>query len=164
VTWKQNGITHDTTRHDSKNNRLRLRLSKGPHHNQHPKAWEYILVVVEYETRPGVTVDNLQQVRAVSDKAKQRWELHLVCTDEMEIETPTAPGNETAGVDLGSVSVTLPPSHTARKNPTCTPETVSNKMDTTSRRKSPTATIRAANEPLGSTGSSQSAETILSTP
>ncbi|MDR9381236.1 MAG: transposase, partial [Natronomonas sp.] len=90
VTWKQNGI-----RHDSKNNRVRL--SKGANHKEHPKAWEYILV--EYETRPGVTVENLQQVRAVYDKAKERWELHLVCKDE--IETPTAPGTETAGVDLG---------------------------------------------------------------
>ena len=90
VTWKQNGIKHDT-----KNNRVRL--SKGANHKEHPKAWEYILV--EYETRPGVTVDNLQQVRAVYDQQKGRWELHLVCTDE--IETPNAPGNETAGIDLG---------------------------------------------------------------
>ena len=90
MTWKQNGIKHDT-----KNNRVRL--SKGANHKQHPKAWEYILV--EYETRPGVTVENLQQVRAVYDKAKQRWELHLVC--KHEIETPDAPGNETAGIDLG---------------------------------------------------------------
>jgi len=90
VTWKQNGIKHDT-----KNNRVRL--SKGANHKEHPKAWEYILV--EYETRPDVTVENLQQVRAVYDKAKQRWELHLVC--KHEIETPHAPGTETAGVDLG---------------------------------------------------------------
>ena len=90
VTWKQNGIKHDT-----KNNRVRL--SKGANHKEHPKAWEYLLV--EYETRPGVTVENLQQVRAVYDKAKQRWELNLVCKDE--IETPNAPGNETAGIDLG---------------------------------------------------------------
>ena len=90
VTWKQNGIKHDT-----KNNRVRL--SKGANHKEHPKAWEYILV--EYETRPSVTVENLQQVRAVYDKAKGRWELHLVCTDE--IETPNAPGTETAGIDLG---------------------------------------------------------------
>jgi len=90
VTWKQNGIKHDT-----KNNRVRL--SKGANHKEHPKAWEYILV--EYETRPGVTVENLQQVRAVYDKAKGRWELHLVCKNE--VETPDAPGNETAGIDLG---------------------------------------------------------------
>jgi len=90
VTWKQNGIKHDI-----KNGRVRL--SKGSNHKEHPKAWEYILV--EYETRPGVTVENLQQVRAVYNKAKGRWELHLVCKDE--VETPNAPGNETAGVDLG---------------------------------------------------------------
>ncbi len=90
VTWKQNGIKHDT-----KNNRVRL--SKGANHKEHPRAWEYILV--EYETRPGVTVENLQQVRAVYDNATDRWELHLVCKDE--IETPTPPGTETAGIDLG---------------------------------------------------------------
>ncbi|MFB6228872.1 MAG: RNA-guided endonuclease InsQ/TnpB family protein, partial [Halobacteriales archaeon] len=90
VTWKQKGI-----RHDSKNSRVRL--SKGRNHKEYPRAREYILV--EYETAPGVTVENLQQVRAVYDQAKGRWELHLVCKDE--IETPTAPGNETAGIDLG---------------------------------------------------------------
>ena len=90
VTWKQKGIRHDT-----KNGRVRL--SKGANHKEHPKAWEYILV--EYETRPGVTVENLQQVRAVYDKAKEQWELHLVC--KHEVETPDAPGNETAGIDLG---------------------------------------------------------------
>jgi putative transposase len=90
VTWKQNGIRHDT-----ENNRVRL--SKGANHKEHPKAWEYILV--EYETRPGVEVNNLQQVRAVYDQAKERWEVHLVCKDE--IETPDAPGTETAGIDLG---------------------------------------------------------------
>jgi len=58
---------------------------------------EYILV--EYETRPGVTAENRQQVRTVYDKSNERWELHLVCKDE--VETPTAPGNETAGIDLG---------------------------------------------------------------
>ena len=90
VTWKQNGI-----RHDIKNNRVRL--SKGANHKQHPKAWEYTLV--EYETQPGVEVENLQQVRAVYDNATERWELHLVCTDE--IKTPDSSGDETAGVDLG---------------------------------------------------------------
>ncbi|WP_138004964.1 RNA-guided endonuclease InsQ/TnpB family protein [Halalkalirubrum salinum] len=90
VTWKQKGIRHDT-----KNGRVRL--SKGANHKEHPRAWEYILV--EYETRPGVTVENLQQVRAVYDKEKGRWELHLVC--KQEVETPDAPGEESAGVDLG---------------------------------------------------------------
>ncbi|MFP9061640.1 RNA-guided endonuclease InsQ/TnpB family protein [Natrialbaceae archaeon A-chndr2] len=90
VTWKQNGIRHDT-----KNNRVRL--SKGANHKEHPKAWEYMLI--EYETRPGVSIEKLQQVRAVYDRAKGRWELHLVCKDEIEI--PAAPGTETAGIDLG---------------------------------------------------------------
>ncbi|WP_101297141.1 RNA-guided endonuclease InsQ/TnpB family protein [Halegenticoccus soli] len=90
VTWKQKGIRHDT-----KHNRVRL--SKGANHKEHPRAWEYILC--EYETRPCVTVENLQQVRAVYEKAKGRWELHLVC--KHEIEPPDAPGNESAGVDLG---------------------------------------------------------------
>ena len=90
VTWKQNGIRHDT-----KNNRVRL--SKGANHKEHPRAREYILV--EYETRPDIEVQNPQQVRAVYDNPKGRWELHLVCKDE--VETPDAPGDETAGIDLG---------------------------------------------------------------
>jgi len=90
VTWKQNGIRHDT-----KHNRVRL--SKGANHKEHPKAWEYILV--EYEVRDDVDVENLQQVRAVYDSANDRWELHLICTHE--IETPEPPGAETAGIDLG---------------------------------------------------------------
>jgi putative transposase len=90
VTWKQNGF-----KHDQKHNKIRL--SKGANHKEHPKAWEYMLV--EYEPRPDVTVENIQQVRAVYDNAKSRWELHIVCKDE--IETPDAPGDETAGIDLG---------------------------------------------------------------
>jgi len=90
VTWKQKGIRHDTT-----NNRIRL--SKGANHKEYPRAREYILC--EYETRPGVTIENIQQVRAVYDEAMDRWELHLVC--KHEVETPDAPGTESAGVDLG---------------------------------------------------------------
>ncbi|MFA9427800.1 RNA-guided endonuclease InsQ/TnpB family protein [Natronorubrum sp. A-ect3] len=90
VTWKQKGI-----RHDSKHNRVRL--SKGANHKDHPRDWDYILV--EYETRSEVTVENLQQVRAVYDTAKGRWELHLVC--KHEVDTPDAPGTETGGIDLG---------------------------------------------------------------
>ncbi|ELY61534.1 transposase, is605 orfb family [Natronococcus jeotgali DSM 18795] len=120
VTWKQKGI-----RHDPKHNRVRL--SKGANHKDHPRDWDYILV--EYETQPDVTVENIQQVRAVYDTAKGRWELHLVCKHEVEtveniqqvravydtakgrwelhlvckheVETPDAPGTETAGIDLG---------------------------------------------------------------
>ena len=55
-------------------------------------------ILVEYETRPGVTVENPQQVRVVYDRAKGRWKLQLAC--KHEAETPDAPGNETAGIDL----------------------------------------------------------------
>ncbi len=90
MTWKQKGFRHDP-KHD------RVRLSKGANHKEHPRAREYILV--EYETRPDVEVENIQHVRAVYDNAKERWELHLVCQHERE--TPDAPGEETAGIDLG---------------------------------------------------------------
>ncbi len=90
VTWKQNGFKHDQ-KHS------KIRLSKGANHKEHPRAREYMLV--EYETRPDVTVETVQQVRAVYDRAKSRWELHIVCTDELE--TPAPPGAETAGIDLG---------------------------------------------------------------
>ena len=46
-----------------------------------------------------MTVENIQQVRAVYDQATGQWELHIVCKHERE--TPDAPGDETAGVDLG---------------------------------------------------------------
>jgi putative transposase len=94
VTWKQQGIRHDTT-HD------RVRLSKGANHKDSPTASEYILV--EYGVRDDVTIERLQQVRAVYVPAKHRWELHLVCT--VEIETPEPPGGETAGIDLGICNV-----------------------------------------------------------
>jgi len=90
ITWKQKGF-----RHDPKHNRVRL--SKGANHKDHPRSRDYILV--EYETRPDVDVENLQQVRAVYDAGKERWEVHLVC--KKEVETPDAPGTETAGIDLG---------------------------------------------------------------
>nr|WP_303703920.1 hypothetical protein [Haloquadratum walsbyi] len=60
MTWKQKGIRHDTTTN-------RIRLSKGANHTEYPRSWEYIFC--EYETRPGITIENLQQVRAVYDEA-----------------------------------------------------------------------------------------------
>jgi transposase, IS605 OrfB family, central region len=90
VTWKQRGI-----KHDAENNRVRL--SKGKNHKEYPRAREYILV--EYETRPRVVIENLKQVRAVYDQQAETWELHFVCKNE--IATPEPPGNETAGIDLG---------------------------------------------------------------
>jgi putative transposase len=87
ITWKQQGIRHDT-KHGH------IRLSKGKNHKAGPGS-DYILC--EYETRPDVTIENLQQVRAVYTRG--RWELHLVC--KHAVEMPDSPGNESAGIDLG---------------------------------------------------------------
>ena len=86
VTWKQHGIKHDD-KHD------RVRLSKGG--NLKDGRSDFILA--EYETRPDVQVENLQQVRAVWNG--DEWELHLVCKKEIPVED--APGDNTAGIDLG---------------------------------------------------------------
>ncbi|EMA58707.1 RNA-guided endonuclease InsQ/TnpB family protein [Halorubrum lipolyticum] len=86
VTWKQKGI-----KHDSKHNRLRL--SKGFNLKNHRSDF----ILAEYETRPDVTVENIQQVRAVWNG--DRWELHIVCKVEIPVED--APGDNTAGIDVG---------------------------------------------------------------
>ncbi|ERH09157.1 MAG: hypothetical protein J07HX64_00909 [halophilic archaeon J07HX64] len=85
VTWEK-GIRHDT-KHD------RIRLSKGKAHRD---GREFILC--EYETPPAVELENIQQVRAVSNSIKSRLELHVVCETEITAESP---GENTAGVDLG---------------------------------------------------------------
>jgi putative transposase len=86
VTWKQMGIKHDA-KHG------KLRLSKGSNLKTHRSDF----ILVEYVTRPDVTVENIQQVRAVWNG--DRWELHLVC--KKEILDEDAPGANTAGIDLG---------------------------------------------------------------
>ncbi len=86
VTWKQKGIKHDD-KHGQ------LRLSKG--FNLKENRSDYILA--EYETRSDVQVENIQQVRAVWNG--NRWKLHLVCKKEIPVED--APGEKTAGIDLG---------------------------------------------------------------
>ena len=86
VTWKKKGIRHDT-KHG------RLRLSKG---KTHKDGRDYILC--EYQAPPAVEVSNIQQVRAVYNTGKGRWELHVVCEKEVSVESP---GENTAGVDLG---------------------------------------------------------------
>ncbi|MFB6284726.1 MAG: RNA-guided endonuclease InsQ/TnpB family protein [Halobacteria archaeon] len=85
VTWKQKGI-----KHDKENNRLRL--SKGFNHKD--SRTDFILV--EYQTRPDIEVENIQQVRAVYNG--DEWRIHLVCKKEIPVEES---GNETAGIDLG---------------------------------------------------------------
>jgi putative transposase len=86
VTWKQKGIKHDD-KHGQ------LRLSKG--FNLKENRSDFILA--EYETRPDVEVENIQQVRAVWNG--DEWELHLVCKKTIPVED--APGDNTAGIDLG---------------------------------------------------------------
>ncbi|EMA07284.1 RNA-guided endonuclease InsQ/TnpB family protein [Haloarcula marismortui] len=86
VTWKKKGIRHDT-KHD------RICLSKGKNHKD---GRDFILC--EYQTPPAVNLENIQQVRAVYNSAKRRWELHVVCETEITAESPD---EKTAGVDLG---------------------------------------------------------------
>ncbi|RXK50104.1 RNA-guided endonuclease InsQ/TnpB family protein [Halorientalis pallida] len=86
VTWKSAGIKHDG-KHG------RVRLSKG----LNLKDSRSDVILVEYETQPDVTVENIQQVRAVWNG--DQWELHLVCRKQIPIED--APGDNTAGIDLG---------------------------------------------------------------
>ncbi|WP_303704022.1 transposase [Haloquadratum walsbyi] len=89
VTWKQRVQRRPETQQNSPVERCE---SQGT-----PESVGYMLV--EYATRPDATVETVQQVRAVYDPAKGRWELHIVCKDESD--TPDAPGEETVGIDLG---------------------------------------------------------------
>jgi putative transposase len=86
VTWKQKG-----SKYDDKHGQVRL--SKG----WKLKDGRSDFILAEYETRPDVTVENIQQVRAVWNGG--RWELHLVCEKAIPVED--APGDNTAGIDLG---------------------------------------------------------------
>ena len=88
VTWKQKAIKHDAANE-------RLRLAKGRNFKQHRSDF----ILCEYETRPDIEVENIQQVRAVYDKSTDRWELHIVCRRDIY---PESPGDATAGIDLGS--------------------------------------------------------------
>jgi putative transposase len=93
VTWKKQAIKHDD-KHGQ------IRLSKG--FNLKESRSDFILA--EYETRPDVQVEDIQQVRAVwqpapDDPEPGRWELHLVCEKEIPVED--APGDNRAGIDLG---------------------------------------------------------------
>ncbi|ELY86045.1 transposase, IS605 OrfB family protein [Natrialba taiwanensis DSM 12281] len=82
VTWKQKGIKHN-----------RVRPSKG----WNLKDRRSYFILAEYETRPDVQVENIQQVRAVWNG--NEWELHLVCKKQIPFED--APGDNTAGTNLG---------------------------------------------------------------
>ncbi len=86
MTWKKKGIKHDD-KHEQ------LRLSKGSNLKQGRSDF----ILAEYETRPDVTVENIQQVRGVWNGDMR--ELHIVCNKHIPVED--APGNQTAGIDLG---------------------------------------------------------------
>ena len=85
VTFKEDGF-----KHDAKNGRVRL--SKGRNLKD---GWSDF-ILCEYAADPDVTIENVQQVRAVYDRGE--WRLHFVCRHEIE---PDPPGDEVAGVDLG---------------------------------------------------------------
>ena len=92
VTFKVAGFKIDT-----KNGRVRL--SKGENHKSHLTDF----VLCEIQTRPDVdlsAVESVQQVRAVW--TGEAWTLHLVC--RVAIDVPEAPGEKTAGIDLGIVN------------------------------------------------------------
>jgi putative transposase len=86
VTFKEDGFKHDPDHN-------RLRLSKG--RNLKDRKRDFILC--EYTPDPDVTVQNVQQVRAVWNGTE--WELHIVCN--VEIADPDPPGDRVAGIDLG---------------------------------------------------------------
>lgn len=86
VTFKEDGF-----KHDPKHNRIRL--SKG----RNLKDGRRDFILCEYGADPDVTVQNVQQVRAVWTGTK--WELHIVC--HVGIDDSDAPGDRVAGIDLG---------------------------------------------------------------
>ena len=94
VTFKKAGF-----KHDAENGYLRL--SKG----QNLKESRSDFVLCAYETRPDVDLSNdsvsVQQVRAVW--SGDEWELHINC--KVEKEVPDAPGDHTAGIDLGICNI-----------------------------------------------------------
>ena len=78
MTWKPSAIRHDTEN-------ARLRLSKGANHKSSPRAREYILA--EYDAPPEVTLENIQQVRAVWQSREERWD----CT--LSVNTTSTPNH-----------------------------------------------------------------------
>ncbi|WP_101295971.1 RNA-guided endonuclease InsQ/TnpB family protein [Halegenticoccus soli] len=86
VTFKEDGF-----KHDAKYNRVRL--SKGRNLKEH---WSDF-ILCKYDAGPNVTVENVQQVRAVYEHGE--WRLHFVC--RVEIDGAEPPGDGVAGIDLG---------------------------------------------------------------
>ena len=92
MTCKQKVIKHDA-KHGQ------LRLSKG----WNLKDGRSDFILAEYETRPDVEVENVQQVRVVWNG--DEWKLHIVCKKEIPVED--APGDNTA-VSTSASATTLP--------------------------------------------------------
>ena len=93
VTWKNQGFKLDTQYN-------RVRLSKGTNMKESRYAADYILCEYTLQTDDDQTLDaveSVQTVRAVW--TGDEWELHFIC--KMRVETADAPGEKTAGVDLG---------------------------------------------------------------
>ena len=85
VTFKEDGFKHDPENG-------RVRLSKGRNLKD---GWSDF-ILCEYAADPDVTIENVQQVRAVYDRGE--WRLHFVCRHEID---PDPPGDRVAGIDLG---------------------------------------------------------------
>ena len=90
VTFKEDGF-----KHDEKNGYLRL--SKGRNTKKH---WSDFILCA-YDADPKVEIENVQQVRAVYEHGE--WCLHIICRHQVEV--PDAPGDRTAGIDLGICNI-----------------------------------------------------------
>jgi putative transposase len=85
VTFKEDGFKHDPENG-------RVRLSKGRNLKD---GWSDF-ILCQYATDSDVTIENVQQVRAVYERGE--WQLHFVCRHEID---PDPPGDKVAGIDLG---------------------------------------------------------------
>ena len=85
VTFKEDGF-----KHDSENGRVRL--SKG----RNFKAGWSDFILCEYDSDPDVTIENVQQVRAVYDRGE--WRIHFICRHTIDHNPP---GEDVVGIDLG---------------------------------------------------------------
>jgi len=90
VTFKADGF-----KHDARNGYIRL--SKG----RNTKAHWSDFILCAYEADPKVEIENIRQVHAVYEYGE--WRLHIVRRHEVEV--PDAPGDRTAGIDLGICNI-----------------------------------------------------------
>ena len=111
VTWKQNGIKHDT-----KNNRVRL--SEGANHKEHPKHGNTSLSNMRHAPASPSRTYN----RFVPSTTRRKVGGNCTSSAKTKLRLPTLPVTRQQVSTL--VSVTSQLSHTAPRKPTCTPETV----------------------------------------